>query len=199
MFEKNTNFSIRNKPIIGFLVFVPICLLPFSAKTQTQAGFTKLSMQQAVEAGVTNNPLLKNSSLEIQLAKAEKGEIIEFSPTGFNYQYGEINTAINDKFWTINQNVGSLITPIYKSKYVKSNIEVQTLKHQLMKNKLIAEIKTAYHNWVYAHNRLNLLFEEKNIYSDFNRISELRYKLGETDLLEKTISQTRSAGVNIFL
>ncbi len=191
--KKNNKKLLKSTAVI---VLFLLGLSPLSVNAQNQPAFQKLTMQQAVENGLNNNPQLKNAELEIKFAKTEKGEIIDFSPTEFNYQYGEINSSIKDKYWDINQNVGSLITPIYKSKYVKNNIELQTLNYNLAKNRLSAEIKTAYNNWIYSHDRLNLLFEEKNIYSDFIRISELHYKLGETDLLAKTIAQTRFAEVN---
>jgi hypothetical protein len=51
-------------------------------------------------------------------------------------------------------------------------------------------IKSAYYNWIYNHNRFEIFNEKKVLYEDFIVISEMHFKSGEINLISKALAET---------
>jgi hypothetical protein len=51
-------------------------------------------------------------------------------------------------------------------------------------------VKSAYYNWIYNHNRIKVLNERKFLYKDYIKISELHFKSGEINLINKTLAES---------
>ena len=51
-------------------------------------------------------------------------------------------------------------------------------------------IKSAYFKWIYDHNRFKILNEKKILYKDFMVISNLHFKSGEIDLINKALTES---------
>ena len=51
-------------------------------------------------------------------------------------------------------------------------------------------IKSAYNNWIYNHNRFNIFNEKKALFKDFMIISDLHFKSGEINLIDKALAET---------
>ena len=82
----------------------------------------KISLEQAVDYTLKNNPDLQNSILNIESAKKQKQGILNFDPTEFSYQKGQLNSDLIDYSFEINQNFGSFLTHYQTGKLVKQDI-----------------------------------------------------------------------------
>lgn len=192
------------KPGFGFrkmkkpaLVMIPFLLL-FPALVHSQeTSFKKLTVDEAVSLALQNHAVVRNSGLEIEKSKAMKNGAFQFQPTQFVYQYGQINSPVNDRYIEINQNFGSLLYHINQFRTADKIFELSKIEHEIISKELTAKVKSAYYFWIYLHNRLEILNEQKELYSDLTRIAVLHYKLGATNLLEKTMAAARQAQVEI--
>ncbi len=187
-------FKKIKKPALALIPFM--LLLPALAHSQEKS-FKKLTVDEAVKLALTNNAVTKNAELEIEKAKAIKTGAFRFQPSEFVYQYGQINSPVNDRYIEINQNFGSLLQHINRYRTANKTWELSQIENEIINKELSAQVKSAYYFWIYLHNRLEILNEQKELYSDLNRISELHYKLGATNLLEKTMAAARQAQVDI--
>jgi cobalt-zinc-cadmium resistance protein CzcA len=187
-------FRRIKKPALVLISF--ILLFPSLIHSQ-ETSFKKLTVDEAVSLALKNNAIARNAGLEVEKARALKSGAFRFQPAEFVYQYGQINSPVNDRYIEINQNFGSLLQHINRYKEANKIWELSQIENEIIKKQLTAQVKSAYYFWIYLHNRLEILNEKKDLYSDLIRISELHYKVGATNLLEKTMAAARQAEVEI--
>jgi cobalt-zinc-cadmium resistance protein CzcA len=187
-------FRKMKKPV---LVLIPFLFLFPSLIRSQETSFRKLSVDEAVELALQNNAAVRNAGLEIEKSKALKNEALQIRPTEFVYQYGQINSPVNDRYIEINQHFGSLLHHVSQFRTANKICELSIIENEIISKEITAKVKSAYYFWIYLHNRLEILNDQKNLYSDLTRIAELHYKLGATNLLEKTMAAARQAQVEI--
>ncbi|MFW6227076.1 MAG: hypothetical protein ACOC31_03145, partial [Bacteroidota bacterium] len=81
----------------------------------SQQAFTRLSMQEATNLALKNHPDVKNANIDMVITKSQKNIIFDFSPTRFSYSHGQLNSSAIDWMWTIDQDFGSVLAPVYKN------------------------------------------------------------------------------------
>ncbi|MDF9795938.1 cobalt-zinc-cadmium resistance protein CzcA [Catalinimonas alkaloidigena] len=175
-----------NKSGLGVLLL--LCL-PFASQAQNEPAI--LSLDRALEVGLENHPSVNNARLEVLSAQKMKGSVLQLPSTEFTYQYGQINSELKDPMWQINQSFGSLLAHGQRSNYVNQQIALNETELALAQKQLEKEIKSAYYKWVYEHELLQQRLEELNLYSDYSQKVQLRYESGDSDLLEKTLSESQ--------
>lgn len=135
--------------------------------TQAQIPEQKyISLNQAIEQMVNNNPHAKNAQLRVESAEAGKNSALEFQPTEFSFYSGQLNSSVNDTYFEVNQNFGSPLSHYYKGKANKESINQAKTQHEITINELIAETKSTWFEWVFAQNKLALTEEELKIYEE---------------------------------
>ena len=153
----------------------------------------KINIQQAVELALENNPTIKNARLSVTSAQKQKQGILNFQPTEFSYQRGQINSALIDQSFEINQNFGSLLSHFQSGKLVKENIHLSEKELQLAQKNITAETKIAWYHWILLINQHKIKQKQVELYQEFVRIAQLKYELGESNLLEQTMAETEYA------
>jgi cobalt-zinc-cadmium resistance protein CzcA len=139
--------------------------------------------------------VLKNAELELERARAGKQSVVDLDPTEFRYTYGQINTGLDDRFIELEQNFGSILTHVQRSGYVKQQIEAMQSNLLLTRAELDRRVKALYQYWLFHYSLMNLTKKEYNFYSKLVTIAGAQYENGETSLLEKSLVETRFAGV----
>jgi heavy metal efflux system protein len=179
---------------IGILLIAPSKNLEAQEAAAMQSG-RELSMENAVEIARQNNLELRNSQLELESARAGRSTVIDLDPAEFSYTYGQINTGEDDRFMEINQDLGSLLTHIQRSGFVKQQIEVSQSGLMLTQADLDRRVKSIYQHWIYARGLLDLSGREHALYEKLLKVAEARYETGESGLLERSLVETRYAAV----
>src|SRR5574344_1572916 len=169
---------------IPFFVLLPLLLcLPVAMQAQQQ-----VSLNEAIEMACKNSPRLKQAVLAIEQVKATRGEILEASATTFSYQWGQLNGETHkDKQITIEQGLGSLITPFYKNALIRKQTSSGVLYKRLVEMEIKAEVKRAWSYCQYASSLVSLYVDQDKMASELLRTAELRYQKGEFSLLEKSM------------
>jgi cobalt-zinc-cadmium resistance protein CzcA len=186
------SLKLPKKGITLFIIFTLFGSISVRAQEPTDS-IQKISIQQAVDYAQKNNPALKNASLNIESAKKQKQGILNFDPTEFSYQKGQINSDLIDYSFEINQNFGSVLTHYQTGKLVNQNISLSEKEFAIVKKELAAQTKISYYNWIYLINKFKIIQEQVSLYKEFVRIAQLKYELGESNLLEQTLAETEYA------
>ena len=173
------------------IIVVLICSFPKLFGQDSTANY--ISLNKAVEIALQNNPIAKNAELTVEATKAMKPSALDLPSTEFNFHYGQINSALNDKYFDIRQNLGNPLAHIQKNRVLNKQINVSEAEQQLIIKQLTAEVKAEYFKWIYAYQKLKLTTTEAKLYEDLLRVSKLHFELGETNLLEKTMAETKYA------
>ena len=154
-----------------------------------------LDMEEALQTARTNNLVLRNSELELESAKAGRSGILDLDPAQFSYTYGQINTGAQDRFIEIQQDLGSLLTHVQRSGFVKQQIALQQSSLLLTRADLDRKVKTLYQYWVYTFSLKQLSEREHALYGELLKVAAVRFERGESSLLEKSLVETRYAAV----
>lgn len=176
---------------------VPLLLLLLLPATATAQNIT---LEQAMEQALQNDPRLKEADTAIERNKAARGESWELSSTTLQYSHGKLNgLEFNDKQWNIEQSLGSLITPFYKNALVKNEVNNATLYRSLVAREVVAEVKRAWYSYLHATALYNLYVEQKELAERLKRVGAVRYEAGEISLLEQKVSLSISLGMQNLL
>jgi cobalt-zinc-cadmium resistance protein CzcA len=191
-------YSIFNAPpkiktkLGGLKIFMTILfLLPVSQSfSQTQEAKV-LTMDDAVKMALSNHPASRNAVLNVEAAQTRRG--FQPEPANFSWEYGQINSPVKDNRLSIVQDFGSPFTHYQRSRMYKSELELSRSQQKITQKQLIARVKEAYFRWVYQISVNNLIKQEADLYEEFLRIARLHFELGESNLLEKTMAETKYA------
>ncbi len=154
-----------------------------------------ITLEQAINNTLNNNPVLKNSKLDIESSKKQKQGVLNFAPTEFSYQNGQINSELIDYSFDVNQNFGSLLSHFQSAKLVNQNIALSEKEYSIVEKEIIAQTKIAWYKWIYLINQFKTKQELAKLYKEFVRIAQLKYQLGESNLLEQTLAETEYAAI----
>ncbi|MEG0038444.1 MAG: CusA/CzcA family heavy metal efflux RND transporter, partial [Bacteroides sp.] len=182
----------RPKRKKSLLIMLPLLLCGTALSAQTP-----VTLDQAIELACRNHPRLKIAEAAIRQARATRGEIVEATPTTFNYSWGQLNGENKkDKEMAFEQSLGSLLTPFYKNTLVNRQVATGTYYQQLVKKEVTAEVKRAWAYYQYASALRSMYTDQDELASQVQRIAQLRYDQGEITLLEKNILTTLAADLH---
>ncbi len=178
-----------NKKSLGKLLVI---IIIFSCHNlSAQQGFILLSAGQAVDSAIKNHQLYIISQLQLQQIKAQKGTAVNFEPLEVNYKRGQINSPAVDNYFEIYQDFGSPLEHYRRSCLIKQEANVAEHNSEIVRKNLIVNVKSIYYQWIYQHSKLLLARDKKDLYKDYLKISNLHYKTGNFDIIEKTQAETR--------
>jgi len=195
MFDrKGKKIKIKNKAL-PLLVFL---LLPFFAMSQTK----EISADQAVEIALKNNNMLKASVNRVNQSKQLIGSAFNIDKTQVYYQYDENNLAENGqplKVFGISQSIQ--FPTIYGSqrKAEKQKTKLSFQEYNMNERLLKKEVYSAYYSVVYNMNVVTHYQYLDSLYQQFSNAATKRYDVGETNLLEKLMAETKQKEVSLLL
>jgi cobalt-zinc-cadmium resistance protein CzcA len=98
--------------------------------------------------------------------------------------------AKNDNNITVSQSIPFTVFGS-QGKLNQSRQASSLLKKDVTENELIFEVKQTYYQLAYVYNMRLLLSQEDSIYEGFYKAASIRYKSGETNLLEQTTAEVQ--------
>lgn len=178
---------------------VVVILLLFAIQPLNAQKTPSLSLDEAVSAAWKNNLQLQSGQLNIQSAQSMKRSAFELPKTAANVQYGQYNSVNMDLGFSISQGIPFPTYYTAKSGLYKAQAQEAQLKQQMTQNEVKAQVQALYYRLQYLEKNGNQLHSLDSAYADFVKASALRYKTGETNLLEKTTAETKQGQLKITL
>lgn len=178
--RRKNRLSVRKASLLIVLLaaFTP-------AAIQAQQSVT---LKQAVETAMTNHPRLKMAESEIERARASKGEAWDGGNTSFSYSWGQLNGADrNDNELSVEQSLGSLLTPFYKNALANTQISKGESYRDMVKKEVTVEVKRAWAYYQYAFH-INAMYRgQRELAEQLKKSGEQRYLQGDIDLAERNM------------
>ena len=154
------------------------------------------SLDEWIAKGLKNNNSVLAADAEVKSSQYLKKTSTEIAKTNVSLTYGQYNSYANkDNNLTLSQSLPFPTTFAAKSKLAGSVIESNELKKKLTEAEVVYQIKQVYYQWLNLNQRKELLARRDSIYKALAKASALRYKTGETNLLEKSSTEARSKEV----
>lgn len=168
------------------MIVVFLFLGLFSSKAQSV-----ISLKEATDIALENNLSVKSEKLKTEYNKLLIKSNAIIPATNVTAEVGQINSFYTDiragvsqsidfpKVYSTNKN---LLTEVWKS----SVLNVGVKEAQLRKN-----VALLYYNLVYLQQKKSLLQENDKLYAEFLSKANLRFKVGESNILEKTTAENQ--------
>lgn len=197
MRKKNSRKTSGTRRAIAMTAII----LSFAISANAQNGEAKrVSMEEAIEIALQNHPRLKVATAEIEKSRATRGEIWDGGSTSFSYAWGQLNGEFNkDNEMSIEQSLGSFLTPFYKNSLVKSQVSTEEYYRNMVKKEIIAEVKRAWTYYQYANSIYSLYKHQDEIAGKLKQSGDLRYSQGDIDLTEKNMISAMAANMRTML
>jgi cobalt-zinc-cadmium resistance protein CzcA len=174
----------------SIIILLAVAYQPVSAQR-------RVSLDEAVKMAMDGSRSLKIVDSNIMQIKAERGENLETGSTTLSYSWGQINGEThNDKQFEIGQSLGSLMTPFYKNKYVKTRVETQQYLRQMTEREVHANVQQAYVYYQYALGLVSLYQGYESLSAKLRHVADIRMKQGDITLLEQKMMTTLSADMH---
>lgn len=174
-----------NKKLVAMLVVL------FAFSFQEINAQTPITLQQAIDTALANNLSVKNERLrnEYHQKLIKSGTAIPV--TDVFGEYGQINGIYNDTRFGISQTINfptvykrqkELLTEEWKSSLLNTDVQEAQLKKQ---------VSQVFYTLVYLHHKRELLQKTDTLFAEFLNKATLRFKAGESNVLEKTTAENQ--------
>ncbi|WP_367397478.1 TolC family protein [Chryseosolibacter indicus] len=150
-----------------------------------------LTIDQAVEQALKNNPEIKASGYEVESRIQLKKTSIDLPKTEVMLMYGQYNSyAKDDNNITVSQVIPFTALGSQRA-YNKALINASEIKKSVTENDVVYNVKQTYQELSFLKARKRLLLRQDSIFGGFLKSSALRYKTGESNLLEQTTAEAQ--------
>lgn len=170
--------------VIALLVFGPA----MNATAQTA---NPLTLQQAVDLAVKQHPAMQSSKLMIERERALRGTSTDLGKTNISGQYGQANTIKWDNHFSLTQEIPNPGLYGKQKQLADAKIKSSELNLAVTKQELVMQVKSAWYQLAWLQSVKYLLQRQDTLFRNFLKAAELRYKTGETRMLEQSTAQTR--------
>ncbi|MES2873806.1 MAG: CusA/CzcA family heavy metal efflux RND transporter [Daejeonella sp.] len=165
-------------------------LLPINSSAQSIGG-RKITLDQAIDEAVKNNSSLRAAIYEIDIQKSLKKGSVNLDRTSITYQKGQINSSNQDNHFLISQKTEFPTVYSSQSRLADQRIKSSERSFAITENDLIRQVKSVYYELVYLRGKERLFTYQDSLYSNLVKASDLRYRTGESNRLEKVTSETQ--------
>lgn len=181
-------------------VITPLLILFFLFGNNKMHAQSNGTLEEWITTGLKNNSAVLAADAEVKSSQYVKKTATELNKTNVNLTYGQYNSfAKKDNNLTITQSIPFPTTFSAKSKLAGSVMESMVLKKKLTEAEVVYQIKQVYYEWLNLNQRNELVMRRDSLYKILAKAAALRYKTGETNLLEKSSAEARSQEVENLL
>src|SRR5258706_403007 len=166
-------------------------ILEFLFFISSIANAQKLTLNQAIQTALQNNLGIKSAEYQIDYFKELKKTGTDIGKLSAVWMHGQFNSIYQDNNLTLQQSIPFPSTLVNQVKLGKEQVTGAQQNLIVQQNNLVYEVKTIYFQLLYQEALKKLFLSQDSLYSDFAKASSLRYKTGESNLLEKTTAETQ--------
>jgi cobalt-zinc-cadmium resistance protein CzcA len=194
IFEKMTN----KKNIVKSISAVIILLIATGNYTKAIAQ-NNITLDAAIDTALANNLQLKKEDLVVAYQKQLIKTAVNISPTNINGDYGQINSIYSDNSLGISQSFNFPSIYVQQKKLIKAEWEKSIITNNLKKAQIVKLVRETFYTILYLNEKEKLLLKNDSLYSEFLAKSNLRFKEGESNILEKTTAESQRNNIIIQL
>lgn len=190
IFGRKQNPSKPSAHTVGVSILTVLLLgCAFAGRAQQTPA---LSLEDCVEKAIQYNQSIQLGKLDIAGTQALEKTAKDLPKTSFDTQFGRTQTYFNNDV-TFSFGQSFAFPTVYKAQenLLKSHTLTAEKRLNLTKNQVISEVKTVYYQILANAQILKVLQQQDSLYQSAFKAASLRYKTGETNLLEKVSTETR--------
>lgn len=186
-----SNLKMNNKFLASIVVIISTIL---SANAQSD-----ITLQQALEIAKQNNLILKNEKIKIQLQEKLLKSGADLPKTQIEAQYGQFNSFYRDLGVGVSQNFQFPTVYVRQKQLLKENLLESVNNLSLQELNLKNNISELYSQLIYLKLKRELLKQNDSLLDEFLNINTLRFRSGESSILEKATAENQKNIISIQL
>ena len=182
----------KKRPNGGKIAMVIVlALMPLGTLAQQAQ---KITLDEAIDMALAGSPRLQAVDSDIARIRATKGESWELAPTQVTYSWGQLNGEFkHDNELSVEQSLGSLLTPFYKNSLVSVQVASSERYRDLVTKEIVAEVKRAWTDYQHAVSVLELSQMQDSLGNRLRKSGEVRLLQGDIDQLEYRMMATMAS------
>ncbi len=188
---KKKNVTI---PKVAILLFVILSFSRQEVKAQLP-----ITLEAAIDTALVNNLLVKNERLKADYQKQLIKSGINIPQTTIFGEYGQINSSFSDNRFVVNQNINFPTVYAHQKSILKEEWRSSVLNVAIKEAVLKRGVSEIYNQLNYLLQKKKLLEQNDSLYSEFLMKANLRFAVGESNILEKTTAETQRAQIALQL
>ena len=174
-----------------FAMAIVLALMPLGTLAQQAQ---KITLDEAIDMALEGSPRLQAVDSDIARIRATKGESWELAPTQVTYSWGQLNGEFkHDNELSVEQSLGSLLTPFYKNSLVSVQVASSERYRDLVTKEIVAEVKRAWTDYQHAVSVLELSQMQDSLGNRLRKSGEVRLLQGDIDQLEYRMMATMAS------
>ena len=182
----------KKRPYGGKIAMaIVLALMPLTTLAQQAQ---KITLDEAIDMALAGSPRLQAVDSDIARIRATKGESWELAPTQVTYSWGQLNGEFkHDNELSVEQSLGSLLTPFYKNSLVSVQVASSERYRDLVTKEIVAEVKRAWTDYQHAVSVLELSQMQDSLGNRLRKSGEVRLLQGDIDQLEYRMMATMAS------
>lgn len=190
-FEQGFKKLNNKSTVIASLVTILVLIFDNPANAQERGKPVVYTLEQAIAETQKSHPALKADNYRIESGKAIKRSAFDLGKTDIGLQYGQYNSFENDMAFGLSQRFS--FPTVYSARVAlfRERLTSLELEKTITANGLTARVKATWYQLEYLNEAKNLLLLQDTLYGKFSKAADVRYKTGETNMLEKATAETQ--------
>lgn len=194
IFKRKRSFGESPEQRFRFYIPTLLGLLLFAGRSSAQSNqVIQLDLAKATEMAMKNNLGIQSQQLNLQSGQMLKKSAFELPKTEVGAQLGQYNSLNQDNNFNLRQSIPFPTVFSARSGLYNSMVQSDQLSLQATQNEITWRVQGAYGNILYLQEVKKQLVKLDSFYTDFAKAAALKYKTGESNLLEKTTAETKHA------
>lgn len=185
--EKKFKLYKMNSRTVKLLVMGLFAMALANRQASAQSGTIILhTMDDALRTGLERSLLVKAAEFEVRRLELAEKSAVDLSKTGIDMEYGNTDSPVAiDNSLEVSQDFDFPTVYVHQSKLAEEKVRSSRLKLEVVKNNLARDIKLAWNQYLYSVEVNQLLQFQDSLYQNIYKALVLKYKTGESNLLEK--------------
>lgn len=184
---------LRHKKVNKEVLVSMVLLLIFVGDAHAQQQAQSLSMADAVSLALNNNKIIEIGKTKVNYQKTLKRSASEMPKTDVVLMQGQYNSYEKaDQNITLTQNIPFPTLIVAQQGLSKQMVQAAEAELNEAKNQLALDVKVCYLHLQYLLAQQQILMQSDTVYESSARSTAIRYKQGESTLLDQAMAQQRS-------
>lgn len=194
MFNKNNSNKKLSSGIPVAIVFIILFAVAPNVSAQT-----KIKLPQAIDSALKNNLLVKNERLRSEYHRKLISSAKVIPATNVAWEYGQFNSFYSDARFGLSQTIS--FPKVYNSQKALLNEEWRSsvLNAEVKESVIKEKVTEFYYSLNYLQQKEKLLQRSDSLFAEFLRKATLRFKKGESNILEKTTAENQRGQISLQL
>lgn len=151
-----------------------------------------LSQEEAIQLALKNNLMIKSGEYQVAAQRQLKTTAFDIGKTNVTWMHGQYNSVLKDNNYTVTQTIPFPTVMSSEAKLAQANIEGSEIQLTMTQNELVKQVRSLYGQLVYSIALNKELVMQDSVFTHFASATQVRYRVGEGTLLEKTTAATQS-------